>query len=163
MTTSVLFVCLGNICRSPMAEGVMRSIVADAGLEAEIVIDSAGTGGWHQGDPPDRRATDEAGRRGIDLTGLRCRKVTPGDLDRFDLVVAMDADNVVALRALADDDGSLAKIRLLREFDPAAVEAGELEVPDPYYDGPDGFVHVFDLVDAACRGLLAHLEAAGRP
>jgi protein-tyrosine phosphatase len=162
MATRVLFVCLGNICRSPMAEGVMRSIVAEAGLADDIRIDSAGTGGSRQGDPPDKRASAEALRRGIDLSDIRCRKVASDDFDRFDLLVAMDAENVEALRVLAADDTARARIRMLREFDPASVEEGELEVPDPYYDGPDGFVHVFDLVDAACRGLLVHLQAAGR-
>jgi protein-tyrosine phosphatase len=156
MTTRVLFVCLGNICRSPTAEGVMRAIVVDAGLDAAILVDSAGTAGWHQGDPPDRRATAEARRRGIDLSPLRGRQVTREDFDRFDLLIAMDNENAAALRAIAPDEARRSKVRLLREFDPAVLD-GDLEVPDPYYDGPDGFVHVFDVVDAACRGLLSHL------
>jgi protein-tyrosine phosphatase len=156
MTTSVLFVCLGNICRSPTAEGVMRAIVADAGLDDAILVDSAGTAGWHAGDPPDRRAAAEARNRGVDLTAQRGRQVTLEDFDRFDLVIAMDHENAAALRAFAIDESGRAKVRLLREFDPAATD-GDLEVPDPYYDGPDGFVHVYDVIDAACRGLLAHL------
>jgi protein-tyrosine phosphatase len=156
----LLFVCLGNICRSPSAEGVMRGLVAGAGLEEEIVIDSAGTGAWHVGNPPDRRASAAARARGLELTGS-ARQVTPEDFERFDLLLAMDADNASDLRALAPDPDARAKVRLLREFDGRAgsESVGDLDVPDPYYGGEDGFEDVLDLVEAACAGLLAQIVA----
>jgi protein-tyrosine phosphatase len=154
----LLFVCMGNICRSPTAEAVMRALVAEEGLEDEIEIDSAGTGSWHVGHPPDRRSTAAAKARGIVMEGA-ARQVTVADFDDYDLLLAADADNVGALRALAPEGAAAAKIHLLREYDPAAAAAGDLAVPDPYYGGPDGFEHVIDLVDAACRGLLETLRA----
>jgi len=154
--TRVLFVCMGNICRSPTAEGVMRSLVREAGLEDEIEIDSAGTGGWHAGDPPDRRATDAARLRGITLEGA-ARQVTRDDFEDFDLVLALDRENLRNLRAIAPA-GTEAKIRLLREFDPHSAGAPDLDVPDPYYGGPRGFETVLDQVEAACRGLLDALR-----
>jgi protein-tyrosine phosphatase len=138
----------------------MRALVAREGLEDEIEIDSAGTGSWHVGDPPDARSTEAAAQRGIVMEGA-ARQVTEADFEAYDLLLAADEQNVAALRALAPDDEAAAKVRLLREFDPAAVAAGDLEVPDPYYGGPDGFEHVLDLVQAACEGLLAHLRAEG--
>jgi protein-tyrosine phosphatase len=155
----ILFVCMGNICRSPTAEGVMRALLRDAALEERIELDSAGTGGWHAGAPPDERASTAARGRGIALSG-EARQVTLGDFERFDLLVAMDRENLRELRALAPDERARAKVRLLREFDPAAVAAGELDVPDPYYGGARGFDRVLDLVQSACRGLLADLRAA---
>jgi protein-tyrosine phosphatase len=155
----LLFVCLGNICRSPTAEGVMRHLVRERGLEDVVTIDSAGTGGWHVGDPPDRRATEEARRRGITLEGA-ARQVGPTDFDDFDLLLAADRENLAALRRIAPDDEAREKVRLLREFDPEAVASGDLEVPDPYYDG--GFDHVFEVVERACNGLLDHVVAASR-
>ena len=160
MTTAphrVLFVCLGNICRSPTAEGVLRRLVADAGLDGAVIADSAGTAGWHEGDPPDRRSQHEAASRGIDISGLRGRQVAAHDFEQFDLLLAMDADNQRELLALAPDTAARGKVRLLREFDPDAVAAGDLEIGDPYYSGPDGFALVYDQIEAACRGLLAHL------
>lgn len=154
----ILFVCLGNICRSPTAEGVMRRLVAEAGLEEEIELDSAGTGSWHVGAAPDARATAAARARGTILSGA-ARRVEPADFDRFDLVLAMDAANLRDLRAVAPA-GTEGKIRLLREFDPAVAGAPDLDVPDPYYGGDDGFEAVLDMVEAACRGLLEH--ARGR-
>jgi protein-tyrosine phosphatase len=153
----ILFVCLGNICRSPTAEGVMRHLVRDEGLEDAIEIDSAGTGGWHVGAPPDERATAAAGRRSIVLDGA-ARRFSPEDFTRFDLIVAMDADNARDLLALAPSEEAAAKVRLLREFDPAGDGSGDLDVPDPYYGGPDGFDEVLDMVDAATRGLLEHVR-----
>jgi protein-tyrosine phosphatase len=151
----VLFVCLGNICRSPTAEAVLRHHVSSAELDAVIDIDSAGTGGWHAGDPPDDRAQAEAARRGIPMTS-RARQVNLGDLEHFDLVLAMDRSNLADLEDLAQTPEQRAKLRLLRSFD---VTAGEdLDVPDPYYGGPNGFEDVFDLIDASCRGLLDHLR-----
>jgi protein-tyrosine phosphatase len=155
MTVRVLFVCMGNICRSPTAEGVMRRLVADAGLSDVIEIDSAGTGGWHVGHPPDPRSVGAAAARGIDVAGA-ARVVTRADFDEFDLLVALDRDNARNLLALAPDDAAAAKVRLLREFDREA--GGDLDVPDPYYGGSDGFGRVLDLVDAACRGLLDDLR-----
>ena len=147
----LLFVCMGNICRSPTAEGVMRHLLREQDLEDEIEIDSAGTGGWHAGDPPDARATEAARRRGIVLEGA-ARKVRPADFSDYDLLLAADRENLADLRALAPSDEARAKVRLLREFDPAS--SADLDVPDPYYGGPDGFEDVLDLVEAACRGLL---------
>ncbi len=132
----------------------MRSLVREAGLEDEFEIDSAGTGGWHAGDPPDERATATARRRGIVLEGA-ARQIRPDDFERWDLLLAADRENLAHLRALAPDEESRSKVRLLREFDPDSDGARDLDVPDPYYGGPDGFEEVLDLVEAACRGLLA--------
>jgi protein-tyrosine phosphatase len=156
---SVCFVCLGNICRSPTAEGVMASLVADAGLADRILVDSAGTGGWHVGDRADRRARSEASRRGIDLSS-RARQFHPGDFYAFDLILAMDRQNLADLHDLAPEHDVRRKARLLRSFDPANAGSDadapgiDLDVPDPYYGGDDGFAGVFDLIEAACRGLL---------
>lgn len=157
--TRLLFVCLGNICRSPTAEAVMRGLVADAGLDGAIELDSAGTGAWHVGSPPDERARSAAARRGIAMGG-RARQVTVADFFAFDLLLAMDRENHRALRRLAPDDEAAGKVRLLREFDPASAGVPDLDVPDPYYGGHDGFDRVLDLVAAACAGLLAELRAA---
>ena len=153
----LLFVCMGNICRSPTAEGVMRHLVAEEGLQDRVEIDSAGTGGWHAGDPPDRRATEAARARGIELSG-GARQITREDFERFDLLLCADRDNLRDVRRLAPDTGSAEKVRLLREFDPASASAPDLDVPDPYYGGPDGFERVLDQVEAACRGLLEHVR-----
>ena len=145
--TRVLFVCLGNICRSPTAEGVMRALVADAGLEGEVEIDSAGTGGCHAGSPPDPRSTAAAARRGITLEGA-ARQVTAEDFERYDLLVAMDTENLRELRRRAPA-GTQDKIRLL---------CGDVDVPDPFYGGEHGFDAVLDQVEAACRRLLDELR-----
>jgi protein-tyrosine phosphatase len=157
----ILFVCLGNICRSPTAEGVMRHVLREEGLEESIAVDSAGTGGWHVGAPPDERATAAARRRSIALDGA-ARRFSPDDFDSYDLILAMDSENRRDLLALAPDDEARAKVRLLREFDPGSEGAADLDVPDPYYGGDDGFDHVLDLVDAATRGLVDELRASGR-
>jgi protein-tyrosine phosphatase len=154
----ILFVCLGNICRSPTAEAVMARLVAEAELEHTIELDSAGTGAWHVGSPPDERATAAAAARGIEMRGS-ARQVTVEDFDTFDLLLAMDAENHRNLRDGAPDADAAAKVRMLREFDPASGTAVNLDVPDPYYGGTDGFDHVLDLVEAACAGLLAELRA----
>jgi protein-tyrosine phosphatase len=154
--TRILFVCMGNICRSPTAEGVMRSLVREAGLADRVEVDSAGTGGWHAGDPPDERAAAAARSRGIALAGA-ARQIGASDFDDFDLIVAMDRDNLRDLLALAPDEEAAEKVRLLREFDPAG--GGDLDVPDPYYGGARGFERVLDLVTAACRGLLDELRS----
>jgi protein-tyrosine phosphatase len=155
----VLFVCMGNICRSPTAEGVMRALVEEAGLDGRIEVESAGTGGWHAGEPPDARATEAARRRGVTLAGA-ARQVRREDFETFDLLVAMDRENLQTLLAVAPNEDAAEKVRLLREFDPAS--AGDLDVPDPYYGGERGFETVLDHVQAACRGLLAELRAAQR-
>jgi protein-tyrosine phosphatase len=138
----------------------MRGLVARQGLQDQIEIDSAGTGGWHVGHPPDRRSTAAAKARGIVMEGA-ARQVTVADFDTYDLLLAADEENVAALRALAPDEDSAAKIHLLREYDPAAVAAGDLAIPDPYYGGPDGFEHVIDLIETACEGLLETLRTEG--
>ena len=153
----LLFVCMGNICRSPTAEAVMRSLVREAGLEDEIAIESAGLGDWHVGHPPDRRATAAAQQRGVTLAGT-ARQVRPGDFEDFDLLLAMDRDNLRELRALAPDAEAAEKVRMLREFDPDSAGAPDLDVPDPYYGGAQGFETVLDQVEAACRGLLDTLR-----
>ena len=149
--TRLCFVCMGNICRSPTAEAVMADLVRREGLDGAVTVESAGTGDWHVGDPPDARAAAEAARRGIPMRGT-ARQFRRGDFGRYDLVLAMDEDNARALRRLAPDDAARGKVRLLRSFDPAA--RGDLSVPDPYYGGAEGFSRVFDMVDSACRGLL---------
>jgi protein-tyrosine phosphatase len=148
--TRILFVCLGNICRSPSAEGVMRRLVRERGLEAEIEIDSAGTGGWHVGSPPDARATEAARRRGTELAGSARRFDPQRDFERFDLILAMDAENRRDLLALAPDDEARRKVRMFRP--------GDLDVPDPYYGGDDGFEEVLDLVEDAAGELLDELR-----
>jgi protein-tyrosine phosphatase len=159
MAVRLLFVCLGNICRSPTAEAVMRGLVEREGLRDAIAIDSAGTGAWHVGNPPDRRSTAAARTRGIVMEGA-ARQVTGADFAEYDLLLAADADNVAALRALAPDAEAAAKVVLLRSFDPAT--SGDLDVPDPYYGGPGGFDDVLDLIEAACAGLLQRLRDEGR-
>jgi protein-tyrosine phosphatase len=163
----ICFVCMGNICRSPTAEGIMQAkLDALAATEPpqEIELDSAGTGGWHRGEPADERARAEARRRGIELTS-RARQVHAGDFAYFDLLVAMDRANHADLLDLAPDAEGRAKVRLLLEFVPGHERVGlddpRLDVPDPYYGGPSGFADVFDLIDAACDGLLAHVVAPG--
>jgi protein-tyrosine phosphatase len=153
----LLFVCLGNICRSPTAEGVMADLVAREGLADQVTVDSVGTGDWHVGGPPDERAVAAAARRGIALTSV-ARQVTAQDLQDADLVLAMDEKNRRDLLALAPTDAERAKVRLLREFDPAAVGTGALDVPDPYLGDGDGFAAVLGQIQAACAGLLEDLR-----
>jgi protein-tyrosine phosphatase len=155
----ILFVCMGNICRSPTAEGVMRRLLDEEGLADRVMVESAGTGGWHVGEPPDERATLAARRRGIALAGA-ARQVRAADFRDFDLLIAMDRANLRELLAVAPDEEAAEKVRLLREFDPAS--SGDLDVPDPYYGGDRGFETVLDMVEAACRGLLDDLRAADR-
>jgi protein-tyrosine phosphatase len=153
----ICFVCLGNICRSPTAEAVMRHLVAQEGLGDRISVESAGTGDWHVGHPRDRRSRAVGEARGIPLGG-RAQQFTAPDFDRYDHVIAMDRANRDELLAMARNGADRAKVRLLRSFDPAAPP--DAEVPDPYYGGPRGFEDVFDICEAACRGLLAHLRGA---
>lgn len=149
-TGGVLFVCLGNICRSPTAHGVFLSKVAQRGLTEMIEVDSAGTAAWHTGSPPDPRSCAEAARRGYDLGDLRARQVQDTDFTRFDYVLAMDYENLEALQALSPH-GYRGHLGLLLDFAP---EQGLREVPDPYYKGDEGFVEVLSLIEAACDGLL---------
>ena len=151
--TSVLFVCMGNICRSPTAEGVFRHHVESAGLADRIEIDSAGTHAYHVGEPPDRRARAAAERRGMSLEGIYARRVDVRDYERFDYIIAMDEDNLYRLRQEAPDRHT-ANLHLFLEF--AAAE--EVEVPDPYYGGAAGFERVLDLVEDASKGLLKKLS-----
>jgi protein-tyrosine phosphatase len=158
-TISVCFVCLGNICRSPTAEAVMRQQVSDAKLAERILIDSAGTGDWHIGEAPDERAQRAAAQRGYDLSGLRGRQISRADFERFDLLIAMDDANVANLRRICPPS-QRDKIRLLMEFVPQTDGRwpGEREVTDPYFGGAAGFEQVLDQCEAACRGLIAALH-----
>ena len=149
---SVLFVCMGNICRSPTAEGVFRKLVADAELSDQIHIDSAGTHAYHSGEPADRRAKTAAESRGFQLAS-RARRVTEGDFERFDLILAMDKLNLVTLRDRGGDNAH--RVRLMLDF--SDTGRGN-DVPDPYYGGAAGFERVLDLVEEAAAGLLEHLR-----
>ena len=154
-TVSVLFVCLGNICRSPTAEAVFRALCQREGLEGRIRIDSAGTGAWHIGEAPDRRAQAAARQRGVDLSALRARTVVAEDFQDFDYLLAMDQDNLDALEALRPA-GFSGQLGLFLAYAP---QCGETAVPDPYYGGEDGFGRVLDLVEEASAGLLSELRA----
>ena len=146
----VLFVCMGNICRSPTAEGVFRRLVADRAPTLDIVIDSAGTHGYHVGEPPDPRSIEAAARRGVDLRSLRARKVEAADFSRHDLIVAMDRLNRETLLDRCPPEYH-SRVRLFLEFAPRVDEE---DVPDPYYGGPAGFERVLDLAEEASMGLL---------
>lgn len=154
----VLFVCMGNICRSPTAEGVFRYHVEMAGLAGRIEADSAGTHDYHIGDQPDRRSQAAAAKRGYDLRSLRGRQVSAKDFHEFDYVLAMDRDNLAILQQLCPPEHSR-KLGLFMEF---SRNYDILEVPDPYYGGAQGFEHVLDLVEDAARGLLEEIRAAER-
>lgn len=151
---SVLMVCLGNICRSPMAEGVFRYILEEDGLDHRISVDSAGTGSWHVGESPDIRSVRTAAGHGVTLTG-NARQVVPEDFRKFDYIVAMDGSNLQALERFRDGAGGDAALYLLREFDPEGGPGAE--VPDPYFGGPGGFETVFAMVERSSRGLLAYI------
>jgi protein-tyrosine phosphatase len=152
----VLFVCLGNICRSPLAEGVFRHLVGEAGLADKFIIDSAGTSSYHIGDPPDSRTTAVALARGVKLSGA-ARQVLTSDLDDFHYVLVMDEENLESVKRLTKGKTTRAEIKLLREFDPQA--ANQFNVPDPYYGGPRGFENVHDIVERSCAALLNHIRA----
>jgi protein-tyrosine phosphatase len=151
----LLFVCLGNICRSPMAEGVFRRIAEDEGVLHLFDVDSAGLGHWHIGQAPDARAQKAARDRGIDISGQSARQVTHGDFARFDLLLAMDEGNFQELVQLAPAEARH-KVRRLLDF---AADARTKDVPDPFFGGPEGFDHALDLIEQAARGLLASLAA----
>jgi len=150
----VLFVCMGNICRSPTAEGVFRRLVQNAGLEHKLLIDSAGTHAYHIGAVPDNRASAAAEKRGYDLSRLRGRQVAVRDFLDFDYILAMDRKNLANLQSICPPE-HVCKVSLFLEF---SANYNEREVPDPYYGGPQGFEHVLDLVEDAARGLLQKLE-----
>ena len=145
----VLMVCLGNICRSPTAEAVLRAKLEAAGLAEQVVVDSAGTGSWHIGSPPDARSQRHAANRGYDLSALRGRQVAEGDFHHFDLILAMDEDNLADLERLAPDGSSRAEVRLF----------AHVEVPEPYAGGAAGFEQVLDLVEAAADAWVKNLAA----
>ncbi|GLS05221.1 phosphotyrosine protein phosphatase [Chitiniphilus shinanonensis] len=151
---SVLFVCTGNICRSPTADGVMRHLVREAGLADRVEVDSAGTHDYHVGEAPDRRAQAHASKRGYDLRSLRAREVTSADFARFDLILAMDEGHLALLRRRCPEPYQN-RLKLFLDF---ATHFNEREVPDPYYGGPQGFEHVLDLVEDGCEGLLTHIR-----
>ncbi len=151
---SVLFVCMGNICRSPTAEGVFRKVVIDAELHDDILVDSAGTHAYHENEPPDRRARAAAERRGFPLDNIRARRVSREDYERFDYILAMDEDNLLILKEGAPEEHRY-KVRLFLEY---AESSRVMEVPDPYYGGAAGFERVLDLVEEASEGLLESLR-----
>jgi protein-tyrosine phosphatase len=149
MPVRVLMVCLGNICRSPLAEGILASKTKTP----DLIVDSAGTAGYHVGNPPDPRSVEVAARHGIDISGQRCRRFTQADFDEFDYIFAMDRENLYDLQGLARSKADLAKLSLLLQ----AADMAEEEVPDPYYGGDDGFLHVFRMIDRATDQLLESL------
>lgn len=155
-TTRVLFVCLGNICRSPTAHGVFESLVRERGMADVIAVDSCGTGDWHVGSAPDRRAARAARLRGYDLSRLRARQVRVADFDRFDYILAMDRSNLADLEAMRPSSHR-GHLGLFLAF---ASGVAESEVPDPYYGGEGGFDHVLDLVELASEGLLQEISRA---
>lgn len=149
----VLFVCMGNICRSPTAEGVFRRLLSERNIDFVLEVDSAGTHDYHVGAPPDARALEAARRRGVDLSALRARQIADEDFARFDLILAMDEQNLEALRERASPQYR-SRVRLIMEFAPTAPRRF---VPDPYYGGPLGFEEVLDLLEQASEGLLQEL------
>lgn len=154
----VCFVCLGNICRSPTADGIMNHLVGQRGLTREIAVDSAGTGPWHVGEAADRRARAVARRRGYRLDS-RGRQFARADFDRFDYILAMDRSNLRDILSMAQTQPERARVRLFRAFDPDTKDDGERDVPDPYYGGARGFDDVFDMCERTCEALLDHICA----
>ncbi|AOV17074.1 phosphotyrosine protein phosphatase [Acidihalobacter aeolianus] len=150
----VLFVCMGNICRSPAAQGVFEALWRQSASGIPVRVDSAGTHAYHVGEPPDARMQAAAARRGYDLSAQRARRFEPADTTRFDYILAMDQSNLDALRQRVGNPGSVASMNLLMSFAP---ERGVIEVPDPYYGGSEGFEHVLDLVEEACAGLIEEI------
>ncbi len=151
---SILFVCMGNICRSPTAHGVFRHRVAQQGLAARVRVESAGTHDYHPGRPPDERSQEHAARRGYDLSDLRARQIRASDFERHDLILTMDLDNLALVREQCPPQ-HLHKVRRFTEF--CLGQQAEV-VPDPYFGGPQGFEAVLDLVEDACAGLLQHVQ-----
>lgn len=155
----ILFVCQGNIIRSPLAENLFRQLAVDQGLEGKYQLDSAGTSAYHVGEPPDRRMRQVAKQKGFHYGG-RSRQFSRDDFDKFDLIIAMDKSNQALLETMAPGVEDLEKIRLMREFDPEGNP--RLDVPDPYYGGIEGFETTYTIVERSCRGLLEALESDGR-
>jgi protein-tyrosine phosphatase len=151
----ILMVCMGNICRSPTAQAVLRAKVAQAGLTHQVLVDSAGTHNYHPGSPPDERSQAHALRRGLNLSGLRARQIHPDDYADFDLILAMDWDNLALLQVDCPPQHAV-KLKLLMEFADPSAALGAV-VPDPYHGGAGGFEQVLDLTEAACDGLVQHL------
>lgn len=158
----VLFVCLGNICRSPLAEGVFRHLALKAGLGKHLEIDSAGTAAWHEGKPPDSRMRQTAESRGVDISQQKARALRAEDLVNFDLILAMDRENLRNIQQLAAKNPSSARIELYRTFDPEVSRGESAEVPDPYYGGQEGFDLVFDMVERTSKVLLKELSSLSR-
>ena len=156
MTQKLLFVCLGNICRSPAAEGVFLHLLEARGLSNQFLVDSAGTGGWHVGNPADRRMRTAAERRGIHLPS-RARQIELADFGNFDRILTMDDDNLQAVRSLAGELGARSDLALVEPMTSHCRRFSDKEVPDPYYGGEQGFEHVLDLLEDACSGLLETL------
>ncbi len=152
--TSILFVCLGNICRSPLAEGIFRQVAIEHGMADRIHTDSAGTGGWHVGSPPDSRSVEVAARYGIDISGQRCRKIRQEDFDSFDLILGMDRSNIDNLNAIAPRDTR--NINLFLNY----AQGVSVEVPDPYYGGPDGFDSVYHMIRDGSEALVSKLKSS---
>lgn len=156
----VLFVCMGNICRSPLAEGAFRQLVQEAGLEQHIEIDSAGTHFYHVGEPPDARSVAVAAHHGLDISPQRARQLHVEDLEYWDYIVVMDKRNLRDVNAMVQNQPIKSKIALLLDFSRESWQ--ETEVPDPYHGGKDGFEHVYQLVRSGCAGLLASLQESHR-
>ncbi len=148
----VLFVCMGNICRSPVAQGVFEDVLRREALAEKVSVDSAGTGNWHVGSPPDERAMESASLRGLDISHLRARQVTPEDCESFDYVLTMDEENFRAVSGLCRGSA------VVRPFLDFAENSPEREVPDPYFGGPEGFERVLDLVEEASEGLIGDIR-----
>ncbi len=150
----ILFVCLGNICRSPLAEGIFRHLTTGIGVQDRFPADSAGTGGWHNGHPPDSRSVQVAREHGIDIAALRARRIEPADFDRFSLILAMDHSNLRHLHAMAPA-GSPATVKLFGSF----ALGSDVDVPDPYYGGIDDFRAVYSMLFAGCSSIVEKLDA----
>ena len=151
----ICFVCQGNIIRSPLAENIFRDLVQKGGLSSNFELDSAGTSAYHEGDRPDSRMRQVASQRGFEYSG-RARQFRRDDLDRFDLIIAMDKANLRYMSSMAQNREQVEKIHLMREFDKLAGE--DLDVPDPYYGGPEAFAGTFDIILRSCQGLFQELE-----
>jgi protein-tyrosine phosphatase len=152
---NILFVCLGNICRSPIAEGVISHLARQRGLDGQLTVASAGLGSWHVGNPPDKRAQNAMSLRGIDISGIRARRVTPEDFERFDMILAMDRSNRDALLKMAPHEHRH-KVALFMDYAPNLCVH---EIPDPFFGDLDGFDYAYQLIEAACRGLLFSVTA----
>ena len=147
----ILFVCTGNICRSPSAEAVFKGMIKKKGLEGRFIVDSAGTSGWHAGEPADRRMQQHASKRGYSLTSISRRFDQKADFDRFDLIIGMDDDHISVLKSLARNETDLVRIKKMTDF---SKEWSYTEIPDPYYGGEEGFELVLDLLEDSCEGLI---------